>query len=144
VGAPGRGVFWAAALWLCCGLSHAPVRKMGRRGVFRNASSSAPGKAGRVPCDGVRFCGGCQAGVSPSAGGVLAVAWGWPLPYLIRRVFSDREVFAQWESTLPSGRRFFRLAMEQVRRPTPRAADPPVGGGNRGRFWLNWAILKMC
>ena len=40
----------------------------------------------------------------------------------------ERIVFRPW---------CFRLAVESVKRPTPRAADPPVGGGEAGAEFAN-------
>ena len=102
-----------------------------------HASIDTRGKAGCVPCRGVRFRGGCQAwGFSVSGrgfGGHLGLAVTAPDQASAfgqgnLRQTEEHIVFRPWR---------FRLAVEQVRRPTPRAADPPVGGGKAG------AILEI-
>ena len=111
-----------------------PMRRCKRWGgapCCGNVSIGVRGKAGRVPCEGVRFRGGCQAGACSSACGVLAVTWAGRGANGQASVFGqgspcqlgEHIVFRPWR---------FRLAVERVRCPTPRAADPPVGGGKVG------------
>ena len=82
-------------------------------------------------------------GFSPSAGGVLAVTWGWPW-----RKWSG-ECFRPGKSP-PNGRAHrlqavaFSFGNGASQTPNPACSRPACRRWESGRDFGNWAILKVC